>query len=684
MSLIHSVREGFDYEIIKSSLKMGFYRLSPNYIKRNPLMFLIWIIAVMTVISSIYSYFILNKMDKNELIFAVVVSLSIWFVLYFSYFAESIAELRGTKTIKKIKNTRTEITARKIVGSHHEFISSNNLKIGDLVIVTAGEFIPCDGDVVDGIAIVDESAITGESLAIVKESLPGKNKVIFGTKIVSDSIVVKVTNIFSDNYIKTLQETVDNNLRRMSPNEQALNYLLFGFTLLYVVMCISLFPMASYLGLKIDLIQMAALLICVSPTTAAALINPSSISAIERLIKRNIFILNSKVLEASGDLDFVIFDKTGTITSGNRVATEIIPLQGYSDKEIASFLELCSYKDITVEGKSIYALVEQKFGLKHSPEIKKKLRFHPFTAKTRTSGVEYEKSVLLKGAVDTIVSLSKSKGNEIPEQFYEIVRKIGNEGATPLAVMKNYEIVGIIKLNDKLKVGVRQRLERLSAMGIRVIMLSGDNFYTTKAIANEVGIEDFICEAEPDAKLKNILDLQEAGNIVAFVGDGANDAEALAQSDVGLTLNSSSEIVKSASNAIDRDNDPMKIIDLIEVGRELLITRGCLTTFSFFNDIAKFFVVVPMTFLALYPELNNLNFLNLHSTKSALMAAIIFNALLIFIALPIAIYGIRYRPMKPSKIVRRFFLIFGTLGFFLPLLGIKFLDIIIHMLGGLL
>jgi K+-transporting ATPase ATPase B chain len=665
-------------KVILKALLDSLIKLRPTYVMRNPIMFVVWLIAIITLSISIYDLFAPIEKILDPVWFTLTISLSIWFVLIFANFAESIAEFNGKQHAQNIRKFKEEITARKF--DTGEIVPSSMLNIGDIIKVSVNEIIPCDGEVIDGIAAVDESVITGESAPVIKENLQDKSSVVAGTKVVSDFLIIRVLTTHGHDYLTQMLKMVDATQRNMSPNERAINYFLMGFTIIYIFMCFNIIPLAAFLGLKVSIAVVCSLLICVMPTTAAALIAPIAISGVEKLLRRNILAVTTRALDVAGDINVLLIDKTGTITIGNRMASEFIPMSNVDMEELAEAVEFASYSDETPEGKSIMKLVRQKYGMKLNDRHIKQSTFIPFSAASRISGCDYKELIIRKGAVDAICKFVENKGGKIPRELFKIVQKVGDSGGTPLVVSKDTKILGVIHLKDKIRPGIASRIERLEAMGIRIILTTGDNFYTAQAIAQEAGIKEFICEAEPDRKLYFVQDFQKQGLIVAVTGDGINDAPALAQADVGFTLNSSSKICKEAANIIDLDNDPMKIIDLIEIGREVLTTRGCLTTFSLVNDIAKYFAIVPAIFLPLYPELQALNLMNLHNPHSAIMSASIFNALIIVLCIPIALTGVRYRPIKTTRLVRKFFTIFGIGGVIIPFLGIKMIDLFIQFL----
>ncbi len=666
-------------KVILKATKDAFIKLSFRSVAKNPVMFVVWLIAVITMSISVYDLFMQPKDIQDPFWFTFTISITIWFVLVFANFAESIAEFNGKQHAMNIRRLKEDLTAK--LYQTGEIISASTLNIGDIIQVSANEIIPCDGLVIDGIAAVDESVITGESAPVIRENTEGKNSVVTGTKVISDYLIIKVLSTQGNDYLNQMLKMVDATHRNISPNEKAINFFLMGFTIIYIFMCFNIIPLAGYLGLKISIAVVCSLLICVMPTTAAALIAPIAISGVEKLLRRNILAITTQALDAAGDIDVLLIDKTGTITMGNRMASEFIPLMDIPIEELAEAAEFASFSDETPEGKSIMKLVRQKYGMKLNEKNIKNSKFIEFSASTRISGCDFKDTQIRKGAVDAICNFVESKGGSIPKELHKIIQKVGNTGGTPLVVSRNSQILGVIHLKDKIRHGISNQIERLEAMGVRIILTTGDNYYTANAIAHEAGIKEFICEAEPDRKLQLVQDFQKEGLIVAVTGDGVNDAPALAQADVGYTLNSSNKICKEAANIVDLDNDPMKIIDLIEVGREVLTTRGCLTTFSLVNDVAKYFAIVPAIFMPLYPEMQALNLMHLSTPHSAIMSACIFNALIIILCLPIALTGIKYRPIKTTKLVRKFFMLFGIGGIIVPFLGIKFIDVIIELLS---
>ncbi len=665
-------------KVISKAFLGSLIKLSPAYVAKNPIMLVVWLIGLTTLAISAKDIISPNISGGDPVWFTLSVSLSIWFVLIFANFAESIAEFNGKQHANNIRKLKVDVTARKF--DNGEIVNSNLLNVGDVIRVNINEVIPCDGEVIDGIASVDESVITGESAPVIKETIEGRNQVVAGTKVISDYLIIKVTSTHGNDYLNQMLRMVDATHRNISANERAINYFLMGFTIIYIFMCFNIIPLAAFLGLNVSIIAVCSLLICVMPTTAAALIAPIAISGVEKLLRRNILAVTTKALDVAGDIDVLLIDKTGTITIGNRMASELLPLPNVSMEELAEAAEYSSYADDTPEGKSIMRLVRQKYGMKLNDKHIKHCNFIQFTASKRISGCDYKEIQFRKGAVDAVCKFIESKGGQTPKELMKIVQKVGDSGGTPLAVIKDNRILGIIHLKDKIRPGITERIERLEAMGVRIILTTGDNFYTAQSIAQESGIKEFICEAEPDRKLYYVQDFQKQGLIVAVTGDGVNDAPALAQADVGFTLNSSSTICKEAANIIDLENDPMKIIDLIEIGREVLTTRGCLTTFSLVNDVAKYFAIIPAIFLPLYPQLEALNLMHLHTPYSAILSASIFNALIIVLCIPITLTGVKYKPIKTTRLVKKFFTIFGLSGIIIPFLGIKMIDILIQFL----
>jgi K+-transporting ATPase ATPase B chain len=558
-------------------------------------------------------------------------------------------------------------------------VDANNLTKGDVVLIRQGEFIPCDGVVIEGSALVDESHITGESATIIKDSKDGYNHVTAGTMVISDHIKVVATLDPSDDLIDRLTKLATKISRNPGQNEKALNIFLLGFSLVYVVMCLALVPMTLFLDIKLSFATLAALLVCVLPTTIAGLISPITISCNERLLRRNIIVLGNSALEGSGDLNVLLIDKTGTITSGNRVATEFIPFKGVPLKELIEAAALSSLQDRTIEGKSIIKFIQDKYS-RSLLKMPKKFESVPFSAQTRISGCNFPGNKIRKGAYDAIKKYTLQNHGNIPDELMSIVAKIGANGGTPLVIAHNDKLLGVIKLSDKLRSNIAYKLEKIKKLGIKIMIFTGDTYYTTKAISDILEIKDFIYEAEPETKIDIVKKLQKEGNVVGVIGDGVNDALALAQADVGFTFASSDDAVKQVANVMFLDDNPAKVIDAIEIGREMLITKGCLTTLSFTSDLAKYFIVVPALFLAYYPGMERFNILGLSSAYTGILSAIIFNALFIMIALPIAFRGIKYKPIGASRIVKRFFAVFGLGGFLVPFLCIKLIDHLISLI----
>ncbi len=577
---------------------------------------------------------------------------------------------------------RKEISARRLVdGTQEERVPASSLRKGDLVVVEAGEFIPGDGEVVDGIASVDESAITGESAPVIRESGGDRSAVTGGTKVLSDRIVVRITADPGESFLDRVIALVEGAARQKTPNEIALNILLAGLTLVFLFACVTLVPFALYAGVQLSATVVVALLVCLIPTTIGGLLSAIGIAGMDRLLQKNVLAMSGRAVEAAGDVDTLLLDKTGTITLGNRMAIEFIPVGGTRVEELADVAQLASLADETPEGRSIIVLAKDRYGLRGRAIESSGAHFIPFSAQTRISGCNLNGRVLRKGAVDAIVNHVKSLNGKIPTEVEAVTHRISDAGGTPLAVSADGRILGIIHLADVVKGGIKDRFERFRAMGIRTVMITGDNPRTAAAIAREAGVDDFLAEATPEAKMQLIKAEQAKGKLVAMTGDGTNDAPALAQADVGVAMNTGTQAAKEAGNMVDLDSNPTKLLEVVEVGKQLLMTRGVLTTFSIANDVAKYFAIIPALFVGVYPEIAPLNIMHLTSPYSAILSAVIFNALIIIALIPLALRGVRYRPLGAAALLARSLLIYGVGGVIAPFIGIKLIDLILAALG---
>ena len=617
---------------------------------------------------------------SKEALFSGQISLWLWFTVLFANFAEAMAEGRGKAQAENLKKARheTQATLRTKEGKTIQ-VPSSQLKKGDVVIVVAGSIIPADGTVVDGVASVDESAITGESAPVIRESGGDRSAVTGGTMVLSDQITVQITTNPGESFLDRMIAMVEGAVRQKTPNEIALNILLAGLTIVFLLATVTLKPFALYANTHVSLAILVALLVCLIPTTIGGLLSAIGIAGMDRLVQRNVLAMSGRAVEAAGDVDILLLDKTGTITVGNRMATQFYPAQGFSEKEVAEVAAIASLADLTPEGRSIVALAE-KMGVKAL--LSSGAETIPFSADTRMSGVNVADISLRKGALDAIKNWIRITAQAtIPSEIETAVHQIASQGGTPLVVAKNGKAIGVIQLKDIVKPGIRDRFERIRAMGIKTIMITGDNKLTATAIAAEAGVDDFLSEAKPEDKLALIRTYQAEGRMVAMSGDGTNDAPALAQSDVGLVMNTGTQAAREAGNMIDLDSDPTKIIEIVEIGKQLLITRGSLTTFSIANDVAKYFAIIPAIFAATVPALGVLNVMGLKSPESAILSAVIFNALIIIFLVPLALRGVAYRPQSASKILQRNVLVYGLGGVVVPFVGIKIIDMIVNAIG---
>ena len=640
-------------------------------------MFVVEIGSVLTTISFLFD--ISHGLGK-EALFSGQISMWLWFTVLFANFAEAMAEGRGKAQAENLKKSRceTEAILRLSDGSTKK-VPSSQLKKGDVVVVAAGSIIPADGTVIDGVASVDESAITGESAPVIRESGGDRSAVTGGTMVLSDQIVVQITTNPGESFLDRIIAMVEGAVRQKTPNEIALNILLAGLTIVFLLATVTLKPFALYANTPVSMVILVSLLVCLIPTTIGGLLSAIGIAGMDRLVQRNVLAMSGRAVEAAGDVDVLLLDKTGTITIGNRMATQFYPAQGFTEKEVAEVAALASLSYQTPEGRSVVTLAE-KMGVK--VQLTAGAQIIPFTAETRMSGVDMEGVSIRKGAMDAIRNLIKSATQStIPSEVQSAVQEIAEKGGTPLVVAKNGKAIGVIQLKDIVKPGISDRFMRIRAMGIKTIMITGDNKLTAKAIAAEAGVDDFLAEAKPEDKLQLIKNYQDDGRMVAMSGDGTNDAPALAQSDVGLVMNTGTQAAREAGNMIDLDSDPTKIIEIVEIGKQLLITRGSLTTFSIANDVAKYFAIIPAIFMTTMPSLAVLNIMGLKSSQSAILSAVIFNALIIICLVPLSLKGVAYRPQSASKILQRNVLIYGLGGVIIPFIGIKIIDVIITSIG---
>jgi K+-transporting ATPase ATPase B chain len=664
----------FDRAIVTRAIGDAFRKLAPRHVAKNPVMFVVEIGSVLT--SLIFVRDLLHRASAGApLWFTGAVTIWLWFTVVFANFAEAVAEGRGKAQADTLRKMRKETTARKLKGIRGEefVVPSSSLRKGDVVVVEAGELIPGDGEVVEGIASVDESAITGESAPVIRESGGDRSAVTGGTKVLSDKIIVRIAVDPGESFLDRMIGLVEGAARQKTPNEIALHILLVGLTIVFLFACVTLVPLALYSSIGLSATVIVALLVCLIPTTIGGLLSAIGIAGMDRLLQKNVIAMSGRAVEASGDVDTLLLDKTGTITHGNRMAHELLPLDGVRPEELAAAARLASLADETPEGRSIVALIKDKMHIA-DPEPKG-AAFVPFTAQTRMSGVDIGPRSVRKGAVDAVIAHVEGQGGKVPAQLRAQANAIGDSGGTPLAVSDGARVLGIIHLKDIVKAGIAERFARFRAMGIRTVMITGDNPRTAAAIAKEAGVDDFLAEATPEAKMRLIKDEQGKGKLVAMTGDGTNDAPALAQADVGVAMNSGTQAAKEAGNMVDLDSNPTKLLEIVEVGKQLLMTRGTLTTFSIANDVAKYFAILPALFMGVFPEIAPLNIMHLASPFSAIVSAVIFNAIIIILLIPLALRGVKYRPLGAAAILRRSLLVYGVGGVIAPFLGIKLIDL---------
>ncbi|MEW6138843.1 MAG: potassium-transporting ATPase subunit KdpB [Thermodesulfobacteriota bacterium] len=660
----------FQPELLVRTVWESFRKLNPITLLRNPVMFVTEVGAAMTTLG------VLRSGHGESFWFGVQIAVWLWFTVLFANFAEAVAEGRGKAQANALKKTRTKTIATRLRPEDlvEQKISAEHLRKGDIVVVCAGEIIPTDGEVIEGVASVDESAITGESAPVIREAGGDRSSVTGGTRVLSDRIVVRVTADPGESFLDHMIGLIEGAQRRKTPNEIALTILLSALTIIFLVAVLTLPFFGLYSGFAVSIPVLVALLVCLIPTTIGGLLSAIGIAGIDRLVRRNVLAMSGRAVEAAGDVDVLLLDKTGTITLGNRQATEFLPASGYSAEQLADTAQWASLADETPEGRSIVVLAK-KYGLRErSVSESSEAKFIPFTAHTRMSGVELNGRSIRKGAPDAI---QKIVGGKFSEDLEELIRKVSSAGGTPLVVSENQQAVGVVHLKDVVKGGLKDRLGRLKAMGIKPVMITGDNRVTALAIAKEAGIEHFLAEARPEDKLDFIRKHQALGFMVAMTGDGTNDAPALAQADVGVAMNTGTQAAKEAGNMVDLDSNPTKLIEIVEIGKQMLMTRGALTTFSIANDVAKYFAIIPALLLGVFPVIAPLNVMGLHSPQSAILSAVIFNALIIVALIPLALRGVRFRPLKSEALLRRNLLIYGLGGLAAPFLGIKLIDTIV-------
>jgi K+-transporting ATPase ATPase B chain len=675
-------------KIYLDAVRQSFKKLSLKIQIKNPVMFVVYIGAIMTTALWLLSF--AGIRDENAG-YTFAIAIILWFTVLFANFAEAIAEGRGRAQADTLRKSRKDVKARilKLATNHEEFdeVLSNVLKKGDIVYVKSGEQIPMDGEVIEGAASVDESAITGESAPVIRESGGDRSAVTGGTTLTSDWLVIRVTSEPGKSFLDKMIAMVEGASRKKTPNEIALQILLVTLTIIFLVVTATLLPFSDFAskqagaGSAISVTNVIALLVCLAPTTIGALLSSIGIAGMSRLNQANVLAMSGRAIEAAGDVDVLLLDKTGTITLGNRQASEFFPLGGVPEQELADAAQLSSLADDTPEGRSIVILAKERFNIRGRDMSQLNASFVEFTAKTRMSGIDYQDNEIRKGAADTVKAYVLEKGGDYPEECENIVRQIAQQGGTPLVVAKNGAVLGVVYLKDIVKKGVKERFSDLRKMGIKTIMITGDNPMTAAAIAAEAGIDDFLAEATPEAKLTLIRDYQAKGHLVAMTGDGTNDAPALAQADVAVAMNTGTQAAKEAGNMVDLDSSPTKLIDIVRIGKQLLMTRGSLTTFSVANDIAKYFAILPVIFFGIYPQLEALNFMRLTSATSAILSAIIYNALIIIALIPLALKGVKYSETSAGNLLKRNLQIYGLGGIVAPFIAIKVLDMLLTVCG---
>mgnify|MGYP003290032824 CR=1 FL=1 len=669
----------FNKQLVKTSFVESFRKLDPRVMIKNPIMFTVEVVTLVMLLLIIWIA-VTGNTSQGTLGYNIVIFLVLLATVLFANFAEAIAEARGKAQADSLRKTREETPAKRIEkdGQSH-IVSSSSLRKGDIFECVAGDTIPADGEIIEGLASIDESAITGESAPVIREAGGDKSSVTGGTKVLSDRILVKVTVQPGESFLDKMIALVEGSSRQKTPNEIALTILLAGFTIVFVIVCATLKPFADYVGANITVAAFISLFVCLIPTTIGGLLSAIGIAGMDRALQANVITKSGKAVETAGDIDTLLLDKTGTITIGNRKATKFYAVDGVNPKEFLQLCVLSSAADETPEGKSIVELGrEQRFRFSQTDLVG--FRMVNFTAETKCSGVDMPDSRRIrKGAAEAIRTMSEKAGNKFSIETERIVKTISENGGTPLVVCENEKVKGVIELQDIIKTGIRERFERLRRMGVKTVMVTGDNPLTAKYIAEKAGVDDFIAEAKPEDKMEYIKREQRAGKLVAMMGDGTNDAPALAQADVGVAMNSGTQAAKEAGNMVDLDNDPTKLIEIVEIGKQLLMTRGTLTTFSIANDVAKYFTIVPALFITSIPALQTLNIMHLHSPESAILSAVIFNAIIIPLPIPLALRGVTYKPIGASALLRRNLFIYGLGGIIVPFIGIKLIDMLISV-----
>jgi len=664
----------WDIRILRGAAIDSLRKLHPRHMMKNPVMFVVEIGSVLTTI--------LLVRTTNNFEFNLQITLWLWFTVLFANFAEAMAEGRGKAQAEALRKTRSETLAKRLLSSGEtETISGAKLRSGDLVLVTAGELIPGDGEIIEGIASVDESAITGESAPVIREAGGDRSAVTGGTRVLSDYIKVQITSNPGETFLDRMIALVEGAERQKTPNEIALNILLAGLTIIFLLAVVTLEPFAIYSGSPQTIFVLVSLLVCLIPTTIGGLLSAIGIAGMDRLVQHNVLAMSGRAVEAAGDVNTLLLDKTGTITLGNRQATEFVAAPGIPQALLADAAQLSSLADETPEGRSIVILAKERYGLRGRELAAHEASFVPFTAQTRMSGVNLDGREIRKGAVDAVIKYLQGHGTVLPNEVQHSVETIARTGGTPLVVAENQRVLGVIHLKDIVKGGMRARFEQLRSMGIKTIMITGDNPLTAAAISREAGVDDFLAEATPKDKMDLIKREQAEGKLVAMTGDGTNDAPALAQADVGVAMNTGTQAAKEAGNMVDLDSNPTKLIEIVEIGKQLLMTRGALTTFSISNDVAKYFAIIPAMFAGTFPVLNALNIMHLRTSQSAVLSAVIFNALIIIALIPLALRGVRYQAMGAAALLRRNLWIYGLGGIIVPFVGIKLIDLVITHIG---
>ena len=670
----------FDAAILKPAVVESFRKLDPRELVKNPVMFTVEMVALVATVIMVRD----TIGGAPHIGFEIQIVAWLWVTVLFATFAEAVAEGRGKAQADTLRRMRSETMAKLLLGVDDMFepVRAHTLKVGDKVLVEAGDLVPGDGEIYEGVATIDELAITGESAPVIREAGGDRSAVTGGTKVLSDRIKVRITAEQGSSFLDRMIALVEGASRAKTPNELALSVLLAAFTIIFVLAVVTIPSFAAYAGGAVSVVVLIALFVTLIPTTIGALLSAIGIAGMNRLVRFNVLALSGRAVEAAGDVDTLLLDKTGTITLGNRHATEFIALSGVAEDDVARTAQLASLADETPEGRSIVVLAKEKYGLRGVEVAERNAQFIAFTAQTRMSGVDIDGSVIRKGAVDAVVEHARRMGVPVPaDELDRIASTIGKQGGTPLAVSRDGRVLGVVYLKDIVKGGIRERFAELRAMGIRTVMITGDNPQTAAAIAAEAGVDDFLAQATPEAKLRLIREEQGKGKLVAMCGDGTNDAPALAQADVGVAMQTGTSAAREAGNMVDLDSDPTKLIEIVAIGKQLLMTRGALTTFSIANDVAKYFAIIPAMFIAFYPQLGLLNVMQLATPQSAILSAIIFNALIIVALIPLALRGVQYRPSGAAALLRRNLLIYGLGGLVVPFVGIKLIDLFVAAVG---